>query len=81
MTELRNLDEFHAAIRAGNVIVITDGANGNTAHHPDCSHVKDNYFIEKVIDGKGKNGGYFAVSTAEEAARTHGALPCGRFYG
>jgi hypothetical protein len=54
--ELRSLTEFHAAVRAGRVIVITDKATGIRAHRPHCSFVTDDNFTRKVIDGQGKRG-------------------------
>jgi hypothetical protein len=76
--ELRSLTEFHAALRAGRVIVITDKATGVKAHRPDCSFVTDDNFTRKVIDGQGKNASYFAEPDLDEALRLHQAKRCSR---
>jgi hypothetical protein len=76
--ELRSLTEFHAALRAGRLIVITDNATGAKAHRADCSFVTDDHFVRKVLDGRGKNGSYFAEQNLDEALRLHQAEGCSR---
>jgi hypothetical protein len=75
--ELKTIEAFHGAVRAGRIIVITDDATGDHAHRHDCSWVRDEYFKKKVIENGGRNGGYFAVGSLDEARRAHGAAPCG----
>jgi hypothetical protein len=74
--ELLSLADFHAAQRAGRLIVITDTATGDKVHQSDCPYVTDDNFIRKVIEGHGKNGRYFAESALDEAVRVHRATPC-----
>jgi hypothetical protein len=69
--ELRSLTEFHAAVRAGRVIVITDKATGMRAHRSDCSFVIDDSFTRKVIDGRRKN----QLSLTVKALAAAGRLP------
>ena len=76
--ELLSLTEFHAALRAGRMIVITDNATGVKAHRPDCSFITDDHFTRKVIDGEKKNGSYFAEQDLDDALRLHQAKRCSR---
>jgi hypothetical protein len=74
--ELLTLDAFREAVRSGRIIVITDVATGNRAHDPECAFVSQDHFAAKVLESRGRNGKYFAVDSAWEARREHGASPC-----
>ena len=74
--ELTTLAEFRTAVRSGRVIVITDTANGVKAHRTDCPRLTEDYFIQKVVDGRRKNGSYFSEATLGDATRAHDAVPC-----
>ena len=74
--EIRSLDDFDDAVRTECLIVITDTANPNKVHRPDCSFVTAENFTTKVIDGDGKNGRYYVVGSVARAGSLHGAAPC-----
>jgi hypothetical protein len=67
--ELCTREDFAAAVRKGNAIVITDSA-GPPRFHPSaqgCEHVTYDGFEQKVLVNKNKNGRYFAVGSRREA--------------
>ena len=66
MRRLGSIPEFQAAVRDGSRLLITDSANGDKVHVATCSHVKQRYFEQKVIEGGEKNGSYFVLETASE---------------
>ena len=74
--EIRSLDDFHAAVDAECLIVITDSANPNKVHRPDCSFVTADNFAAKVLEGKARNGHYYVVGSVARASSLHGAAPC-----
>jgi hypothetical protein len=69
--ELLTKDDFREAVRRGDSIVIID--TGRAARfHPSassCDHVTFDGFHEKVVLNKGKHGGYFSVSSRQEAGK------------
>jgi len=75
--EIRTLEEFRGvtAQRVG-VVVVSDTATGTKAHHGDCRHVTEENFTAKVIDGRSKNGHYYAYLRFEDAARETRAAWC-----
>lgn len=78
MRKLLTRSDFDEAIAAGAAIVVTDSATGTRIHCPPCPWVKATYFEMKVIQGRGKNGSYFAFSTLADAVAAHGNVPCPR---
>jgi hypothetical protein len=74
--EIHSLDDFHDAVRAECLVVITDTANPNKVHRPGCRTVTAENFTTKVIDGDGKNGRYYVVGSVARAGSLHGAAPC-----
>jgi hypothetical protein len=73
---LTAVDEFRDAKRARErLIVITDTATGHRIHHAWCDDVSEENFVQKVIEGKGKNGAYYVCATPAEAAAL-GAVEC-----
>lgn len=74
--EIRSLHDFHDAVRAECLIVITDTANENKMHRPDCSHVTADRFATKVIENQGRNGRYYVVGSVARANSLHDAVPC-----
>lgn len=53
-------------------LVIADTANGRVFHPrpASCPHVQESSFLTKVIANRGKNGGYYAIGSLDQA-RTH----------
>ena len=76
--EITSLEQFRERVRGQfGVIVIHDFArNEQIAHHRDCYFVSEDSFIEKVIDGAGKNGRYFWAKNSRIAAGQLGARRC-----
>ena len=66
--QLRTIPEFREAMRRRSSIVITD-STGNKFHATPwaCEHVEEDSFVTKVINNRGKSGGYFAVESFSEA--------------
>lgn len=75
---LLTLSDFNETIAAGDAIVVTDSATGTRIHCPPCPWVKATYFEMKVIQGRGKNGSYFAFPTLAAAVAAHGNVACPR---
>jgi hypothetical protein len=77
--ELKTVEEFREAMQRRESIVITDSA-GNRFHATPwaCSpHVIEDNFFTKVITNGGRNGGYFAVDSLDEAEyRWPGVTKC-----
>ena len=48
----------------------------NKIHSVKCSHVKEEYFQEKVIDGGCKNGNYYLIDDIEGVMRSRNAKLC-----
>lgn len=76
--EITSLEQFREPMRGQfGVIVIHDFARkGQIAHHRDCFFVSEDSFIEKVIDGAGKNGRYFWAKNSRIAVEQLGARRC-----
>ena len=69
--ELLDVEAFREALVGGTQILIVDYPNATQVLHPypqACSGVDMEWFIQKVIDNRGKNGAYFAI-VDEDAAR------------
>jgi hypothetical protein len=47
-----------------------------TAHEPSCEHASSTHFQTKVIDNKGRNGGYFYFLRYGDARVALGAVRC-----
>lgn len=69
---IRTPDQLWMVINSGAGLVITDTANGQTFHPQPagCPHVQEGSFRTKVIANQGKNGGYHAADSVEQA-RVH----------
>lgn len=71
--ELTSVEAFRLALSANEPIVITDTARpAKAVLHPnasECPGIQERYFVQKVIQGRRANGGYYVAS--ERAARTH----------
>ncbi len=64
---LQDIEQFRAAVAEGAWLVIVDKATGTKQHKLPCSSVKELYFVQKVIDGREKNGSYHAFKTRDAA--------------
>lgn len=65
------VEAFRDVLRSGVGVLITDRARGVT-FHPDpasCSHVREEFFMQKVIENRERNGSYFAVASLAEAKK------------
>jgi len=60
---LERIEQFRAAVTEGAWLVIVDKATATKLHRLPRSSVKELYFMQKVIDGKGKNGSYHAFKS------------------
>ena len=78
MQPLLTIADFHNAIKADHIIVITDKATGTHIHTPPCPSLKLAYFEKKVVQGKGKTGAYFAFPSMASAIAAHGNHVCSR---
>jgi hypothetical protein len=76
MNEIQTDEEFLANQHAGTVIAITDSANKNKVHVLPCNYVRPEYFHEKVVVGRNKNGRYYLCDSVEEAESRLGARQC-----
>jgi hypothetical protein len=65
MTELRTLQDFQAARSQGDRIYVTDSANGDKVHDSSCPHLKDEYFVQKVIANRNRNGRYYSLASGD----------------
>jgi len=77
MREIKTKDEFREIKESGaGYLLITDTANGNRIHKLSCSHVKEDYFEEKVLKEKCKNGNYYMIDDIEGAMERYNADLC-----
>lgn len=76
--EITTLEEFRGVTsQSVGVVVVTDTPTSVTrAHATTCQFVTDDNFTTKVIDGQGKNGGYFFFPRFADAAQETGAVRC-----
>lgn len=59
------------------VIVIQDqDREQSIAHHRECPFIREELFVEKVIDGAGANGRYYWAKNSRIAADLLGARRC-----
>jgi hypothetical protein len=84
-TPLTDLAAFRAALASGRPLVITDRPTRTDrlhAHPADCPGVSEAWFETKVIENRGRTGGYYAVDSEEEAyAEWPGLSECSRCRG
>ena len=72
--EIETLEEFREIVRKNEgYIVITDIANTNKIHRPSCRWVREEYFEEKVIKNKCRNGHYYWTNNIKFAQKKWGA--------
>ncbi len=59
------------------VILITDDATGNHVHLPNCRHVTESNFNEKVIQNQSRNGAYYWYENIPHTMKEHSDFkPC-----
>lgn len=59
------------------VIVIQDDAGEQPiAHDRACSFIREEFFVEKIIDGDGRNGHYYWAKNSRIAVNQLGARRC-----
>lgn len=76
--EIKTVKHFETIRNRGEgFIVITDIANPNKIHSPDCRWVTRKNFEEKVIVNRCKNGHYYWTNNIGLAAKRFNANPCG----
>jgi hypothetical protein len=81
MRQLLDLEEFREAKGAGTgVIVITDSTGQPVAHHPDCPFVREQAFLEKVVENERRSGEYFWCRDRSLATERLAANPCGHCF-
>ena len=72
--EIKTLEEFREIVRKNEgYIVITDIANTNKIHRPSCRWVREEYFEERVIKNKCRNGHYYWTNNIKFAQKKWGA--------
>lgn len=72
--EIKTLEEFREGMKKGEgYVVITDTANPNKVHKPSCPWVKEEYFEEKVVQNKCRNGHYYWTDKIDFAKKKWGA--------
>jgi hypothetical protein len=76
-SELLTEEQFLGAIRAGDSIVITDPTRPPVVHRPDCHAISRDYFIQKVVENRRRNGSYFRARNTRIAEEVGGAARCG----
>ena len=66
--KIQTLEEFKSVIleREG-FIVLTDVVDPNRIHSVTCNRLKEDWFFEKMVENKGKNGLYLWYSSKVEA--------------
>jgi len=70
--KLQTLKEFEDVISNNlGVIVITDISNSTKIHLPSCPRLKENYFLEKMVENDGKYGLYLWYESIESAKISH----------
>ena len=75
---IKTLDAFQDVINKDKgYIVITDLGTGNKLHSTDCCFVKEDNFIQKVINNNCKNGQYFWGRDVEFGLKEYGAERAG----
>ena len=75
--EIKTVEQFEMIRSKGEgFIVITDIANPNKIHRPNCRWVTRENFVEKVIRNKCRNGRYFWTNDFEYAKNRFKAQPC-----
>ena len=66
--KIQTLEEFKSIISEGEgFIALTDDAVPNRIHSVTCYRLKPDWFFEKVVENKGKNGLYLWYPSKEEA--------------
>ena len=77
--EIITLDIFNEIkFKENGYIVITDTANPNKIHKPQCQFLLEGYFKVKVVENNCKNGHYYWTDDLQFAKEKWGALPCKR---
>lgn len=80
-SELLTIDEFRAALAAQDRILISDKTkDAPTVHHPECGHVREENFVEKVVQNSRESGRYFRARNTR-LAEEQGAVRCRHCYG
>ena len=75
--EIKMANQFETIRNRGEgFIVITDTANPNKIHNPDCRCVTRSNFEEKVIVNRCKNGHYYWTDSIELSAKRFNASQC-----
>lgn len=76
--EITSLEQFRQRTHGQfGVIVIHDLARKEQiAHHRDCYFVSEDSFVEKIIDGAGRNGRYYWAKNSRIARERLGARRC-----
>jgi hypothetical protein len=67
---IKNVQQLRAVLANGSGLVIEDSTRPRV-FHPDpvgCAHVQERSFTTKVLHNRGRNGGYFAVGSFEQAS-------------
>lgn len=76
--EIKTVKQFETIRNRGEgFVVITDTANPNKIHTPDCRWVARKNFEEKVIVNRCKNGHYYWTDNIKLAAKRFKTNPCG----
>jgi hypothetical protein len=71
---LRDLETFRRYKRSSAGVIVIRGSASTRVHHPDCPHVREDAFLEKL---RNRDGGYWWTGSVEVAqARWPGARPC-----
>lgn len=77
--QIWELEEFRRRQQAGSgVLVIWDRVrDAPVAHQPQCVHLTEGRFVEKMLEMGGKNGRYWWFDRFADAERSLGARRCG----
>ena len=66
--KIQTLEEFKSIILEGEgFIALTDVVNPNRIHSVTCNRLKEDWFFEKMVENKGKNGLYLWYPSKVEA--------------
>ena len=78
LRELASLEDFRTALAAGAAIVITDNSSGACFHSTPaiCRGVREEYFVQKVIEGGKRHGRYYAADEATARERWSSLRRC-----
>src|SRR5258706_5500376 len=73
-TVLTDVEEFRRVKRKGQGVIVICGSASTTIHHPDCPHVREDAFLEKLRNGRL----VYHWTTSVEVARRRwpSARPC-----